>query len=168
MVLQLLWVLNSHLIDCGDMTHKIHEVNFFSLKSKENDLPRAELLFQNQETGIVIDGVALEKQFSFEEKFLLFLTEDCPYEEGLHIYLLDQELQILDGIELAGAYASAILDDVQVENDGIVTFAFFGSDTWRLHVASNAFRRLNIPMLSSIKYKRGLYSRCWLKLERIR
>lgn len=153
--------------DKSDMTHKIHEVNFFSLKPQKTDLPRAELLFQNRETGIVIDGIVLEKQFSFENKYLLFLTEDCPFEEGLHIYLLDHELQILDGVELGGAYASAILNDVKIENNSIVSFAFFGQDRWRLQVASNAFRQLNISMLSPIKYKRGLYSRCWLKLERI-
>lgn len=150
------------------MIHKIHEVNFFSVKPQKTELPRAELLFQNRETGIVIDGVVLEKQFSFEEKYLLFLTEDCPYEEGLHIYLLDHELQILDGIELGGAYASAILQDVKVEDDMLVTFTFFGHDLWRLQIASTPSRQLNIPRLSPIKYKRGLYSRCWLKLERIR
>lgn len=167
MAQQQLLVLILHLIDCGDMIHRMREIDYFSLKPQVTDLPRAELLFCNRETGIAIDGVVLEKQFSVEEKYLLFLTEGCPYEEGLHIYLLNHEFQIIDGIELSGAYATGILKDLFVEDDTIVTFTFFGTDRWRLELVTIPFRRLNIAMLSPIKYKSGLYSRGWLKLERI-
>lgn len=143
------------------------EIGFFSLKPQMTELPCAELLFQNKETGTIVDGVVLEKQFAVQGGYLLFLTENCPYEEGLHIYLLDQEFQVLDGLELGGVYASAILKDVCAENDVVFTFTFFGNERWRLQLASTPFRGLNISMLSPIKHKNGLFLRSWLKLERI-
>lgn len=152
----------------GDMTALITEVSLFSLKSLADTLPRSELIFRDKESGVVVDGVVLEKQFAVQSGYLLFLTEDSPYEEGLHIYFLGADLQVLDALGLGGPYASAILKDVREETETSLTFSFFGDDQWRLQLAPAPSRNFDIGIFSPVKHKRGPLSKRWLHLERVR
>ena len=112
----------------------VKPVEGFSVARVEGSAPQSELLWEGQPTSVRVDGVTLDAQMEVEDGYLLFLTEDSPFEEGLHIYLLDRERRILDGLELAGPYASGILRDVIREDDRAVSFSFFGDDRWRLEV----------------------------------
>ena len=66
----------------------VKEIHDFAVKKIEgDDHPQSDLLWRGTSIGLHVDGIALEKQWQTDVGYLLFLTEDSPYEEGLHIYL---------------------------------------------------------------------------------
>jgi hypothetical protein len=103
--------------------------------------PRSELLMDGKATGISLPGVVLDAQFRCGDSFVLFTTENIPYEEALHITLLDGGLRALDHVELSHQFAAGALTDVQMGGDTQVRFSFFGGDLWELTVLG-APRRL--------------------------
>jgi len=127
----------------------------FSVTRVEGELPRSTLLWRGQPTAVTLDGVTLEHQLQLDGRYLLFLTEDSPYEEGLHIYLLDSERRVVDGLELAAAYAPGTLRGVQQDGAGAVSFSFFGDDRWRLEVNDRPLGLLAARVASPVKRKPG-------------
>lgn len=116
----------------------------FALKSAGADEaapPRSELLMNGRATGISLPGVVLEAQFQCGDSYLVFTTENIPYEEALHITLLGPDLRTLDHVELSHQFASGALTDVQIGGETQVRFSFFGGDLWELTVLG-APRRL--------------------------
>lgn len=75
-------------------------------------------------------GAVLERQFIYEDNFLLFITEDIPFEESLHILLLNSELIVLDSIELSAPYSSGILKNISIQSPNIIQFTFFDNETY--------------------------------------
>jgi hypothetical protein len=150
----------------------VEEIDLFGVERIEGETPRSELLWQGRRIGVMVDGVRLEKQFEVGLRYLVFLTEDCPYEEGLHIYLLDAERRPLDGLELSFPYTMGILGAVQPQGETALTFSFFGGDCWRLQVrdrpkAGLNFDRLGLSLYTQIKRKGGLWIHRWLDLRRL-
>jgi hypothetical protein len=139
----------------------------FSLARLDGDLPRSELLWEGERTAVRVDGVTLEHQVQLPAGHLLFLTEDSPFEEGLHIYLLGHDRKIVDGLELAAPYASGLLRDVRSEPDGAVSFCFFGDDRWRIAVNDAPLGFLAARVSAPVKRKSGLDGRPVLTIQRI-
>jgi hypothetical protein len=139
----------------------------FSVARIEGDLPRSELLWEGQPTALRVDGVTLEHQIELRAGHLLFLTEDSPYEEGLHIYLLNHEKRAVDGLELTAPYASGLLRDVMSEPDEAVSFSFFGDDRWRIAINDKPLGFLAARVSSPVKRKSGLDGKPVLTIRRI-
>lgn len=140
-------------------------IDAFELRPIPGELPRSELLWRERPVGLTVDGVILEKQFRVAVGFLLLLTENCPYEEGLHIYLLDPEYRLLDTLELSAPHAAGIPSDVQPQDAWTLTFTFFGDERWRLTIRDQPSMGLNLPLLSPVKRKTRLWARRWLALQ---
>jgi hypothetical protein len=146
----------------------VNDIEDFSVQRLESDRPQSDLLWREDSVGLRVDGVSLERQWRVAPGYLLFLTEDSPFEEGLHIYLLDDDKRVVDALELSGPYASAILKDAVAEGDATVSFSFFGDDRWRLDVHATPQRALRVPMFSPVKRKPGLKGKPVLSLHRVR
>ena len=72
----------------------------YSLRIGDGEPPQAELLRDGAGTGLRLDGALLEAQFERADgSALLLLTEDSPYDELLHVYLLDREGVLVDALE---------------------------------------------------------------------
>jgi hypothetical protein len=133
----------------------VKQTEGFSVARIDGELPRSELLWEGQPTAVRVDGVSLEHQLQLPAGHLLFLTEESPFEEGLHIYLLDHEKRIVDGLELGAPYASGILGDVTPEGDRAVSFSFFGGDRWRLEVNEKPLGFFASRVSAPVKRKPG-------------
>ena len=135
---------------------------------QKEDGPASELLVNDQSTGVVLPGVTLEAQYRFGDRYLLFTTENVPYEEALHILLLDQGFRRLDHIELSHPFAEGTLSDVRAR-DAQVQFSFFGGDFWELSVAPRPrhLARSECPVGVKGRLRRLLTPR-FLVLRRIR
>ena len=133
----------------------VKPIDGFSVVRVEGGAPQSELLWDGQPTSVRVDGVTLDAQVEVDEGYLLFLTEDSPFEEGLHIYLLDRDRRIVDGVEMAGPYASGILRDVIREDDRAVSFSFFGDDRWRVDVNDAPLGFLAARVSAPVKRKPG-------------
>jgi hypothetical protein len=139
----------------------------FSVARIEGDVPRSELLWRGEPTEVRVDGVTLEHQLQVPAGYLLFLTEDSPFEEGLHIYLLDRDRRIVDGLELASRYAPGMLREIAAEPDGAVSFSFFGEDRWRVAVNDTALGFLAARVSAPVKRKSGLAGKPVLTVRRV-
>jgi hypothetical protein len=139
----------------------------FSLRRIEGELSRSELLRDGSATGLILNGVDLDRQYQVERQFLLFLTDDCPFEEGLHIYLLSPFLRILDGFEFCAIYSPGVLRDIETKENGVISFSFYFDDRWEMQVLDKPSWGVNLTRFSVLRRIGGLIHRRWLKLERI-
>lgn len=142
------------------------ETDGFSTTRVAGDRPRSELLWRGQPTGVQVDGVSLDHQWKAGDGYLLFLTEDSPFEEGLHIYLLGPDRQLRDALELAAPYAPGSMQVVAVE-DGI-SFSFFGDDRWRLEVHATPQGPIAGRVTAPAKRKPGMPAKRLVTLRRSR
>lgn len=121
----------------------VHSFGMRAMSRPPAESPQSELLDDGRPTGISVPGVVLEAQYTCGEWHLLFTTEDVPFEEALHILLLDRQLHRLDDVELSHLYAAGALTGLETSGDEpAARFSFFGGDRWELRVLS-APRRLS-------------------------
>ena len=81
-------------------------------------------------------GNIIEQQFECAGRSLLLLTDDSPYEECLHILLLDENYGLLDSINIGAPYTPGILENVRPQQDRL-TFEMYGY-FWRMNIHHNA------------------------------
>lgn len=95
---------------------------------------------------IAVPGLVLEAAYETPgENRLLWLTDDCPFEEGLHVLLLDRMGQVLDALDSKTIYTPGILDIRTVASDH-VDFTFFDKAClYRLSVGTTARLRFELP-----------------------
>ena len=90
-----------------------------------------------------VKGTILEAQFELANGWILiWLTDDSPYDEGLHIYLVDKKDTILDALEAGADFTPGILRIGRTGKDWL-EFEFFSNDSlYRLEVTKKAGLRL--------------------------
>lgn len=105
-----------------------------------------------------VEGAVLEACVQHGEHYLVFLTDDIPYEGLLHIHLLDSDLPSQDSVTLGAAYTTGNFRDLVLGEGGNLTFEFFGNKSWAVSVLSE--KRLRIPYLSGppgVSWSKGLF-----------
>ena len=83
---------------------------------------------------VVVNGCVLEAQVPLGEHMVLFLTEDCPFEEALNMTLVNTEGEVLDSLTLSAMYATGVFELVEVHEHKI-KFNFFEGHQHVLEVA---------------------------------
>ena len=105
--------------------------------------PISAVLRDGEPVGTVLDGAVLEAQYEIGGAFLLLVSDDCPYEETLHAYLIDEQGKVLDRADLGYAYTSGVLRNIKVTGEDTLEFEFTGSSLYRLVVHSRPRRFWN-------------------------
>jgi hypothetical protein len=132
----------------GEALVPISEFSLESLHEGSSDSgQQSRLHFGRQPVTTAVSGTVLEAQYRCGDCYLLLLTEDTPYEEALHVYLVNPEFEILDVVELGIPYKLGLLTDVRVAGDRRLQFSFFGNDLWQLTVLEDP--RRSPPLLKS-------------------
>lgn len=113
--------------------------------------------------SIDVDGILIEAQFVLNDgRFLVWLTEDCPFDETLYIYLIGPEGAIEDSIEagaILGLGPAGILNILKTGEEW-VEFDFFSKDmVCRLEVSEESKLLRRLP--EYWRYKR------WMKKHQI-
>jgi hypothetical protein len=104
---------------------------------------------------VTVDGLLLEAELELDDGgALLWLTDDSPYEEGLHVYLLDSGGELEDALEAGAHFTPGVLKILRSGEDW-VEFRFFPGDSiHRLELMRRATFRLRLP--AGWRYKRLL------------
>jgi hypothetical protein len=143
----------------------------FSLKligSPLNDAaPRSEILLNGERTGKTLDGAILEAALRWKKLILVFVTDAVLYEDTLHIYLLDTNLQVLDQASMYGLYATGTFSLLDIVPPDSVRFVFFGETVWRLKISDH--KTLRLPIMSDphgVRRPFGFYRQFSLQSER--
>ena len=124
----------------------------YTLLSSNEESYRSTLSFDRQAFPKEFDGLFLEHQFALDdEKMLIMLTDDCPYDGFLHIYLLNKNNHVEDSIEAGLALVQSSLEIKDFASNWI-EFNFFSKDIlYRLEVMEKS--RLRFCFLPGWRYK---------------
>lgn len=113
------------------------------------------LLDDNGKSVGTIPGRVLEKQLRISDSlYLLFLTDDVPFKEGLHVVLWKMGEGALEALDFAAAYHTGSLERLEILSDENVRFEFFPDLPVVLEIVPKSFRALrsspsSIPVTSS-------------------
>lgn len=107
--------------------------------------PASEILVDGRATGRVISGALLEAAVEAGENWLLFLTDDVPYEDALSIHLLDTRWHLLDSALLGAAYCTGSFGALRLEPPDKVRFRFIGDTDWTLEILPR--REFRLPFV---------------------
>jgi len=139
-----------------------------NVRQAADEAPRISVRHEPSGRLIETAGGVLEAQFISGSRYVLFLSEGTPYEEALHILLLDADVQVLDALELSAAYTPGMLRNVSVVQPNAIRFSFFEpGETWHLEVAERPHVRL-WGNRHPVKRTAPLLHRTWLTLARLR
>ncbi len=127
---------------------------------------RSHLTLKNGPT-LEVEGRVLETQFQCSQGYLVITSDGNPYEEMLHLYLLNDKCEVLDGVSLGQIYHSGSIRDVTVCGDDCLEFSFFGTERWRLHILNIPEIRLLPRPLASVRYLKGWLHSHYLRLKKV-
>ena len=99
-----------------------------------------------------IAGICLELCIRIDQKYLVFMTDDIPSEDMLHIHLLDDDLNIIDSATIGGVYSTGSFWNYNLQEPDQITFYFIGGNKWRVEILER--KVFCLPFISSPK---GVY-----------
>ena len=109
-------------------------VSLVPLPVATNEVPRSEIVFDGHKSGQSVEGLVLEAAFAVKAGFLLFVTDDVPFEEGLHLHLVSHDGKLLDTIFLGAVYATGSLRNLIRQAPDLFRFSFFEDQPLQLRV----------------------------------
>jgi hypothetical protein len=121
-------------------------------RARSDEPARSELVVDGNASGVWVDGVRLEAQFDLEDGTagagLILTTDDTPFEEYLHIYLLAGNGHVVEKIDRGNMYTPGIVENVRVVSSHELQFDFRGPQ--RLLVGARPkglFRRRRMELI---------------------
>ncbi len=124
--------------------------------------PVSRLIVEGRDAGAV-PGAVLEAAYRAGDRLLLFLTDDVPYEEGLHILLLAPDLTRLDRLFMGGSGTTGVFRDARALSDSELRFSFFGRGPWRLTILPEPTRGFGFLEPVGVR-RRGFWVRRHMRL----
>lgn len=115
-------------------------------EATETESPKSEITIEGTKIKLAINGVYLESCIEYDEYYLVFTTDDCPFEESLNIYLLSSENEIIDNATIFWPYGTGSFKLLRVADPNLVQFKFFGEKDWQIKIFNN--KRFYIPYIS--------------------
>jgi hypothetical protein len=107
----------------------------FELVERTTGALRLKLAGEGPPVETEVEGVVLEGQLTLDSgEFVVWSSEDCPYEETLHITLIGPTGAVLESRDLGQAMQPGVFGNLQRSADGIVEFDFFPGQRHRLQV----------------------------------
>ena len=131
--------------------------------NSEDELPRSKLYIDNSDTGLILTGAVLEAAVKFRDHYLVFLTNDIPFEESLNIYYIDNNLTIIDAATLGAIYSTGHFRGLQLMEPNCVKFNFFGGTDWVVELFVT--KQKHLPFFSDPKgVTRAAKLHCYFKV----
>lgn len=89
---------------------------------------------------VEVPGSVLEAQMELQNGWCLILTtENSPYDEALHVTLLDKNFDVLDQVELSQDMTPGIVTDIKILDGERLQFMFNRADPYVLGVDISGF-----------------------------
>ncbi|NOQ63086.1 MAG: hypothetical protein GQ582_01075 [Methyloprofundus sp.] len=113
-----------------------------------------------------VPGHVLEAFFRLkDDRYLVLLTDNLPYEECLHIVLLDSQYCMLDQVDIYQAYTSGILSNVKILGDFELVVDFLENQQFHVMIAvSPSYSIRRIYTSDPIHYARR-FNKCYLTVN---
>jgi hypothetical protein len=98
----------------------------------ESEVPKCEIVAEKVATGRIIAGAYIEAAIQWGNYYLLFITDDCPFEEILRIYLLSKQWLLLDAAVIGCIYSTGSFSALKLTEPNRVQFRFFADTNWEV------------------------------------
>ncbi|MDP5009200.1 MAG: hypothetical protein NWQ13_09530 [Glaciimonas sp.] len=96
--------------------------------------PKSEIRVDGIATGKIVSGAYLEAAVRWNDFYLLFMTDDCPFEESLNIHLLDKNADLVDSATMFSMYSTGSFSSLKLMEPNTLHYNFFGDIVWRLEL----------------------------------
>jgi len=106
--------------------------------------PTCRLFHNGRDTSLILPGATLEAAIELPHGWLVFLTHDIPYEEGLEICLVSSTFELLDRATLAAPYSTGAFENLEITSPTSLCFDFLGERPWQLDLLENPRFRLPV------------------------
>lgn len=117
------------------------EFNTQTISSEQSNI-----FLDGMQTGKRIDGSYLELCIKADDKYLVFMTDDIPNEDMLHIHLLNESLDVIDSATIGSMYSTGSFRNYNIQSSNTITFHFIGDTEWKIEVLDN--RSHLLPFIS--------------------
>jgi len=135
------------------------------IKSSDNSQPPClQLIKDDKSFGGPQKGALIEAQYQVDDRYLLFITDDVPYEETLRIYLIAGNGDVLDSLEFGGYLANGTLEGLNIVGEHSIEFSFIHKKRCRLTVKPNSGWKKPLIFTPGVSRPGGLKKR-FLELE---
>jgi hypothetical protein len=108
--------------------------------------PAVRLQLDGRAAAQVLPGAVLEAAFECvglgDAHLLLFLSDDVPFEDFLHLHLLDAQLALLDSASLGAPYSTGTFVQQGEPGKRELHFRFIGQADWTVELLDQAETRL--------------------------
>jgi hypothetical protein len=108
--------------------------------------PESEIVLSGHATGKRVFGAVLEAAVRIGEYYLLFMTDDVPFEESLGIILLDKGLSVKDSARIGGLYTTGSFSALELCEPSVVRFRFIEDTSWEVRILEKP--QLRLPFVS--------------------
>ena len=119
----------------------------FDIKADANNL--SHIILNGEKKNNTIEGSFLEFCLKHNGQYLVFMTDDIPSEDTLHIHLLDEKLTLIDSANIGSMYATGSFKNPVIENQNKITFNFIGNTRWAVELLAK--KEMRLPFISSLK-----------------
>jgi hypothetical protein len=107
------------------------------------------IFLDGKPTNKSVEGAYLELCLKLGQQYLVFMTDDIPGEDMLHIHLLAEDLSVIDSATIGGMYSTGSFTNYTVLEPNQITFNFIGGNEWRVEVLED--KVFSLPFVSSPK-----------------
>jgi hypothetical protein len=115
--------------------------------AQDGDAPPAcEVVVSGVATGRRVAGAVLEAAVEHEGEYLLFLTDDVPFEDMLSIHLVDAQGRLLDTARIGAMYSTGAFSGLALREPGVAGIRFIGDTEWTVQVFPEA--KMQVPFVS--------------------
>jgi hypothetical protein len=122
----------------------------------ESAVPTSEVLIDGVPRGTFVSGAVLEAALASDGRYLLFMTDDVPFEEMLSIHLLDRQLDLVDSARLGAPYSTGSFANLDIAGPSTVRFRFIGDTTWSVELLPRpVFRLPFVPDAPGVRRRFG-------------
>ncbi len=127
-------------------------------EATETESPNIQVSIAQATLDVNIEGACVEACIQLKDEYLIFTTNDCPFEETLNIYLIDAENNVVDSASIYWMYSTGMLSDLTIKNPNTIGFTFFKDTPWNLEVFEKP--QMMVPYISEPK---GVFRKMKLK-----
>jgi hypothetical protein len=136
----------------------------FRLGYVDSEKQTAELLDLSGAKVALLEGSVLEAQFLVSDGgYLLVTSDEDPFEGCLHICLLDDKFEAIDGMRLGSSYHPGTFRDRGHGPGDTLQFSFFADEIWQLDITAG-FRLTFARPLGPARYTSPFYKGHRLRL----
>lgn len=136
---------------------------FWSKLNKSSDnsqIPCLQLMKDDHPSGALLKGTLIEAQYQLDDgRYLLFITDDVPYEETLRIFLIASNAEVLDSLEFGGYLDNGTLEDLNIVGEQTIEFNFIHKKRCRLTVESDSGWKKPLTFTPGVSRPGGLMKR---------